>query len=62
MFAMLTSNMNTIAQVGSTIGAGLIIDILIVRTFVVPSMAALLDQWFWWPRRRFAWPPPAPPT
>ncbi|OBB20743.1 hypothetical protein A5761_04370 [Mycolicibacterium setense] len=49
MFAMLSSDVLTIAQVGSTIGIGLVIDTLIVRTFVVPSLAALLGRWFWWP-------------
>ena len=49
MFAMLSSDVLTIAQVGSTIGIGLVIDTLIVRTFVVPSIAALLGRWFWWP-------------
>ena len=51
MFAMVSSDVRTIAQVGSTIGVGLVIDTLIVRTFVVPTMAALLGRWFWWPAR-----------
>ncbi|OHU22760.1 hypothetical protein BKG76_13055 [Mycobacteroides franklinii] len=48
MLAMLSSNVLTIEQIGTTIGAGLIIDTLIVRTFVVPSIAGLLGRWFWW--------------
>lgn len=48
MFAMLSSDVLTIEQVGSTIGAGLIIDTLVVRTFVVPGIAGLLGRWFWW--------------
>ncbi|WP_102142191.1 RND family transporter [Mycobacterium hubeiense] len=51
MFAMVSSDVLTIAQVGATIGIGLAIDTLIVRTFVVPAIAALLGRWFWWPRR-----------
>lgn len=49
MFAMLSSDVRTIAQVGSTIGIGLVVDTLVVRTFVVPALAALLGRWFWWP-------------
>lgn len=51
MFAMLSSDVRTIAQVGSTIGIGLVLDTLIVRTLVVPAIAALLGRWFWWPAR-----------
>ena len=31
------------------IGIGLIFDTLIVRSFMTPSIAALLGRWFWWP-------------
>ncbi|MUM16240.1 RND family transporter [Mycobacterium sp. CBMA271] len=48
MFAMLSSDVLSIEQVGTAIGVGLIIDTLIVRTFVVPAMAGLLGKWFWW--------------
>ena len=48
MFAMLSSDVLSIEQVGTTIGVGLLIDTLIVRTFVVPSIAGLLGRWFWW--------------
>lgn len=51
MFAMLGASVVTIAQVGSTIGIGLLIDTMVVRTFVVPPIAVLLGRWFWWPRR-----------
>lgn len=49
MFAMLGASVVTIAQVGSTIGIGLLIDTMVVRTFVVPPIAVLLGRWFWWP-------------
>jgi putative drug exporter of the RND superfamily len=26
------------------------LDTLIVRTFVLPSLVALFGRWFWWPR------------
>jgi MMPL family len=41
----------SIAQVGSTIGVGLLIDTLVVRAFVVPSIVVLLGRWFWWSPR-----------
>jgi RND superfamily putative drug exporter len=49
MFALLGSSVLSIAQIGFTVGAGLLVDTLIVRTFVVPSLMALLGRWFWWP-------------
>jgi RND superfamily putative drug exporter len=48
MFALLSSDVLSIEQVGTTIGVGLMVDTLIVRTFVVPSIARLLGPWFWW--------------
>jgi len=30
---------------------GLLFDTLVVRSFMTPSIAALLGRWFWWPRR-----------
>ena len=38
-----------LSQAGSTIGLGLLFDTLIVRSFMTPSIAALLGHWFWWP-------------
>jgi len=35
----------------TTIGVGLLLDTLVVRTFVLPSLIALLGRWFWWPTR-----------
>jgi RND superfamily putative drug exporter len=51
MFALAASSVLSIAQVGITIGVGLMLDTLIVRTFVLPSVIALLGRWFWWPRQ-----------
>jgi len=50
MLAMLTSDLRTIGQVGSTVCIGLLLDTLIVRSFVVPSILRLLGRWFWWPQ------------
>ena len=50
MMAMAVSDLRIIAQVGTTIGLGLLFDTLIVRSFMTPSIAALLGRWFWWPQ------------
>ena len=45
-------DLETIARSGSTddrIALGLLFDTLIVRSFMTPSIAALLGRWFWWP-------------
>ncbi|MDT5401832.1 MAG: putative drug exporter of the superfamily [Mycobacterium sp.] len=49
MLAMLTSDLRTIGQVGSTVCMGLLLDTLIVRTFIVPCLLRILGPWFWWP-------------
>ncbi|WP_297725856.1 RND family transporter [Mycobacterium sp.] len=49
MASMMVSDLRIIAQVGTTIGLGLLFDTLVVRSFMTPSIAALLGRWFWWP-------------
>ncbi len=49
MAAMAASDLRIIGQVGTTIGLGLLFDTLVVRSFMTPSIAALLGRWFWWP-------------
>lgn len=49
MLALLSSSVLSIAQIGTTIAVGLLLDTLVVRAFVVPSIVALLGRWFWWP-------------
>ena len=49
MLAMLTSDLRTIGQVGTTVCIGLLLDTLIVRSFVVPCILRILGPWFWWP-------------
>lgn len=51
MMAMVVSDLRVIGQVGTTIGLGLLFDTLVVRSFMTPSIAALLGRWFWWPQR-----------
>src|SRR6201993_1173620 len=49
MLAMLSSDLRTIGQLGSTVCIGLLLDTLIVRSFVVPCILRILGPWFWWP-------------
>ncbi|MGO9153897.1 MMPL/RND family transporter [Mycobacterium sp.] len=50
MASMMFSDLRIIGQVGTTIGLGLMFDTLVVRSFMTPSIAALLGRWFWWPQ------------
>ena len=40
-----------LAQIGVVIGIGVLLDTLLVRTVLVPAIAVLLGDAFWWPRR-----------
>jgi RND superfamily putative drug exporter len=51
MAAMMAGSVSTLAQIGFTIGMGLLLDTFIVRTLVVPSFATLLGRRVWWPSR-----------
>jgi len=51
MGSLAASDLITLGQVGSTIAIGLMFDTLVVRSFMLPSIAALLGRWFWWPQR-----------
>ncbi|MGV9797060.1 MMPL/RND family transporter [Mycobacterium sp. NPDC003449] len=50
MAAMMGSDLVVLAQMGSTIAIGLLLDTLIVRSLLMPSIATLLGRWFWWPQ------------
>jgi RND superfamily putative drug exporter len=49
MSSFVFSDLRVLGQIGTTIGLGLLFDTLIVRSFMTPSIAALLGRWFWWP-------------
>jgi RND superfamily putative drug exporter len=51
MMSMVTSDLRSIGQVGTTIGLGLLLDTFIIRALVTPSIATLLGRWFWWPMK-----------
>ncbi|KUH93193.1 MMPL family transporter [Mycobacterium sp. IS-3022] len=60
MISMSVSALTVVAQVGTTIGMGLLFDTLVIRAFMTPSIAALLGRWFWWPQRVRPRPKPVP--
>jgi putative drug exporter of the RND superfamily len=60
MMSMVISDLIVVGQVGTTIGLGLLFDTLVVRSFMTPSIAALLGRWFWWPQRVRQRPVPQP--
>jgi len=49
MASLAVSDLLVVGQVGTTIGLGLLFDTLVVRSLMMPSIAALLGRWFWWP-------------
>jgi len=51
MATMAVSDLRIVGQVGTTIAMGLLFDTLIVRSFMTPTIAALLGRWFWWPMK-----------
>ena len=43
-----------LAQVGTIVCLGVLLDTLLVRTVIVPSLAFMTGKKFWWPRKEFA--------
>ncbi|MBI3214828.1 MAG: MMPL family transporter [Mycobacterium sp.] len=60
MMSMAVSELTVIGQVGTTIGLGLLFDTLVIRSFMTPSIAALMGKWFWWPQMVRQRPLPEP--
>ncbi len=60
MMSMVVSDLRVVGQVGTTIGLGLLFDTLVIRSFMTPSIAALLGRWFWWPQHVRQRPVPEP--
>ena len=59
MMSMAVSSLIVVAQIGTTIGLGLLFDTLVIRAFMTPSIAALMGKWFWWPQHVRPRPVPA---
>ncbi|OBI41264.1 RND family transporter [Mycobacterium sp. E796] len=57
MMAMVSGKLVSVGEMGSTIGIGLLLDTLIVRSFITPAIAQLLGPFFWWPRLIRSRPP-----
>jgi RND superfamily putative drug exporter len=55
--ALISSPLNSIAEAGTAITLGLLLDTFLVRSFVVPAVAVLLGRWNWWPSGRTPRPP-----
>jgi putative drug exporter of the RND superfamily len=51
----------TLTQIGVIVCIGVLLDTLLVRTVIVPSLAFALGERFWWPARPGADPVPEPP-
>jgi putative drug exporter of the RND superfamily len=60
MMSMMVSDLVVAGQVGTTIGLGLLFDTLVIRSFMTPSIAAMMGRWFWWPQNVRARPKPVP--
>jgi RND superfamily putative drug exporter len=60
MMTMAVSDLTVMGQVGTTIGFGLLFDTFVIRSFMTPSIAALLGRWFWWPQNVRMRPKPEP--
>ena len=46
-----TSSISFIQQIGIATATGVLLDAFVVRTFLVPSLMALLGKWNWWSPR-----------
>jgi len=60
MMTMMVSDLVVAGQVGTTIGLGLLFDTLVIRSFMTPSIAAMMGPWFWWPQIVRMRPKPVP--
>lgn len=49
MFALTSGTVLNLVQIGSTVGIGLLLDITVVRTYLVPAAMSLLGDRMWWP-------------
>jgi RND superfamily putative drug exporter len=48
-FASLSSAPDVVVEMIATgLGAGILVDALVVRTLLVPALVALMGRWNWW--------------
>ncbi|MUM19108.1 MMPL family transporter [Mycobacterium sp. CBMA271] len=51
MFALMSGSVIHLLQIGFTVGTGLLLDITVVRTILVPAAMTLIGNNIWWPQR-----------
>src|SRR3954462_577342 len=51
---LMALDLEALFQVGFTVCLGLLVDAFLVRTFLVPSIALLLDERNWWPHAKLS--------
>lgn len=51
MFALMSGTVLNLVQIGFTVGVGLLLDIAIVRTILVPAAMTVIGDAIWWPAR-----------
>ncbi len=51
MFALMSGRVINLLQIGFTVGVGLLIDITLVRTIMVPAAMSLIGDRIWWPSK-----------
>ncbi|MCF6388964.1 MMPL family transporter [Mycobacterium sp. MBM] len=51
MFALMSGRVINLLQIGFTVGVGLLIDITLVRTILVPAAMSLIGDSIWWPSK-----------
>lgn len=52
MFALMSGRVIELMQVGFMVGVGLLIDVTVVRSVLLPAALALIGDRIWWPAKR----------
>jgi len=50
--ALASAPFQIVLQIGTAVAIGVILDTFLVRALLVPSIAAMLGKWNWWPRMK----------
>jgi RND superfamily putative drug exporter len=58
--SLMSAPLMILFQIGFAVALGVLIDTLIVRSILVPALAATFGEWSWWPARRRAEAPATP--
>lgn len=49
--ALMVSTLQSLFQIGAAVALGVLLDTFIVRSALVPAIAALVGRWNWWPSK-----------